>query len=69
MKSFLEGLKLAFTCDPKVAAEPADRQYLNEDEKNVLMLTAEGNVFLSMGEVCTPEEVEDARQEVLRHVS
>ena len=69
MASFIEGLKLAFTSGVSCHCEEPQKEYLTDAEKLALKLTAAGNVYLSLGEVCTPEEVEDIREEVLRHVA
>ena len=51
---------------------PVRKQYLTDSERQAIMLTAEGNVYLAMGAVCTDEEVRDMKREVLdyarRHV-
>ena len=44
------------------------RQYLTDAERNAIMLTAEGNVYLAMGALCTSEEVADIKREVLNYV-
>ena len=44
------------------------KQYLTEAERQAIMLTAEGNIYLSMGALCTEEEVADMKREVFEYV-
>ncbi len=44
---------------------PKRKRYLTDAERQAIMLTAEGNVYLAMGAVCTAEEVRDMKREVL----
>ena len=69
MKSLLEGLRLAFTYGSSRKVDAFIKEYLTAAEKAAIILTAEGNVCFSMGDVCTPGEVDNLRKEVLRHVA
>ena len=44
------------------------KQYLSDAERQAIMLTAEGNVYLAMGQLCTQEEVNDMKRKVIAYV-
>lgn len=44
------------------------KQYLSDAERQAIMLTAEGNVSLVMGQLCTQEEVNDMKRKVIAYV-
>lgn len=67
MKRFLKKIVESFKTEVYPVSAPA-RQYIPEAERKALMLTAEGNVYLAMGMVCTREEVLDMKRKVLTYV-
>lgn len=67
MKQLWRNIVESFKSEVYPAETPA-RQYLSDAERRALMLTAEGNVYLAMGMVCTREEVLDMKRKVLAYV-
>lgn len=47
---------------------PAPREYLTAAERKAIRLTAEGNVYLAMGLVCTPRKVADMKRDILDYI-
>jgi hypothetical protein len=67
MKKFWVKILESFNADVYPPATPV-RQYISDAERRALMLTAEGNVYLAMGAVCTKEEVVGMKKKVLAYV-
>ena len=69
MKKFAEKIISAFRTDVFPTAECSPVKYLADDERAAIMLTAEGNVYMSLGLIRTAEEMADIKKEVLRDVA
>lgn len=67
MKTLLKRIMDSFRSDVYPPSPPA-RQFISDAERRALMLTAEGNVYLAMGAVCTSDEVLAMKRKVLAHV-
>ena len=69
MAKLLERFRSAFRTDVFTAEECSPVKYLTDDERAAIMLTAEGNVYMSLGLIRTAEEMADIKKEVLRDVA
>ena len=69
MKQLVEKFKSAFRTDDFHSDISSAKVYLTDDERAAIMLTAEGNVYMSLGLIRTAEEMLDLKEEVLRDVA
>lgn len=67
MTTLWRRLKYAYSSD-LYPPKPPEKQYLTDAERRAIMLTAEGNVCLAMGALCTAEKVSDMKREILAYV-
>ena len=67
MKRLWQKIRYAFSSEVYPRELP-EKQYLTDAERKVIMMTAEGNVYLSMGALCTVEEVLDTKRKVIEYV-
>ena len=69
MRQLVEKFKSAFRTDDFRSDIGSTKVYLTDDERAAIMLTAEGNVYMSLGLIRTAEEMADIKEEVLRDVA
>ena len=69
MRRLISHLKMAFRPAVYRRSTHETRDYLTAAERQAIMLTAEGNVCLAMGRVCTAQKVADMKKEILDYVN
>ena len=67
MKKLWQKIMYAFSSEVYPRELPK-KQYLTDAERRAIMLTAQGNVYMAMGRVCTAEKVADMKKRILAYV-